>query len=76
MFFLLSYVHLCGCGTDSRAYFVWVPNEKKDNEIGQSQRRKKNPVVLKVKARKLAKARSSKLFFCFRSVWLLGILSK
>lgn len=75
MFFLLSYVHLCGCGTDSRAYFVWVPMKRKIMKLANN-KEEKNPVVLKVKASKLAKARSSKLFFCFRLVWLLGILSK
>ena len=50
--------------------------KRKIMKLASHKEEEKNPVVLEVKASKLAKAPSSKLFFCFRSVWLLGILSK
>ena len=42
MFFLLSYVHLCGCGTDSRAYFVWVPMKRKIMKLANNKEEKKS----------------------------------
>lgn len=45
--FLLSYVHLCGCGTDSRAYFVWVPMKRKIMKLANLKEEKKIQLYLR-----------------------------